>query len=127
MKKRVTDITLNATDRELVQMAARILTALDPGTTREEARDAITQAYREDVTDAHVGSSSDTLNQLTLGFGAALRLKMDRVNEDPAEMVRAASGGQPQTHIVSRSDRRRVIEAIGRYLEMVETVKPSLH
>jgi hypothetical protein len=114
MTDHVTDIVLNETDRALVQMAARIVMALDPGKPREDAGEAMAQAYRGDVAEAHAGSDADTLDQLTLGFSAALLFEMERVVENRAAMTFA--------RVVSPANRPRVIEAVGRYLRMVKPV-----
>jgi hypothetical protein len=121
MVERITDVVLNETDRKLVQLAARILTALDPGPTRIEAIEATIQAYADDLGEAHAGAAPDTLEDLALGFGGALMIEMERVMEDRAKPFRPHSEGMG---IVSPADRRRLIEAIGRYLEMV---KPATH
>jgi hypothetical protein len=114
MTDHVTNIVLNETDRALVQMAARIVMALDPGRAREDAGEAMAQAYRDDVAEAHAGSDPDTLDEMTLVFSEALLLEMECVIEGRA----AATLGC----VVSPANRRRVIEIIGRYLQMVKTV-----
>jgi hypothetical protein len=119
MTEGVTSLILNETDRELVELAAWILMSLDPGPTREDAGETIAQAYRDDVAEAHAGTAPDALDELAVGFSGALLLKIERVSEDRAEMNLSAA---PQTRIVSPADRRRVIEAIGRYLEMVKPI-----
>jgi hypothetical protein len=110
----VTDIVLNETDRALVQMAARIVMALDPGQAREDAGEAMAQAYRHDVAEAHTGSDPDTLDEMTLGFSEALLLEMECLIEGRAATTVA--------RVVAPVNRTRVIEAIGRYLGMVKPV-----
>jgi hypothetical protein len=106
-------IVLNETDRELIWMAARILMALDPGPTREEAAETIAQAYRDDISGAHVGAAPEMLDELTLGFSGALLLEMQRrVGNDDAEVPRSPG--------MSRLNRPRVLETIGRYMRMVD-------
>jgi hypothetical protein len=111
MTEGVTSITLNETDRELVGLAAWILAALDPGPTRGDAFEAIAQAYRDDVAEAHAGTDPGTLHALAEGFGGALLFEMEHVCADRAEI------GPLQTGIVSPADRGRVIEALQRYLD----------
>ena len=43
-------------------MAARIVMALDPGQAREDAGEAMAQAYRDDVAEAHAGSDAHALD-----------------------------------------------------------------
>jgi len=108
----VKSIVLNETDRELIWMAARILMALDPGPTREEASEFIAQAYRDDLGDAHAGATPEMLDELTLGFSGALLLEMQRRGVGDAETPRSPS--------LSRLNRPRALKAIGRYLRMVD-------
>ncbi len=114
LSKRITDITVNETDRALVQMAARVVMALDRGLPRQDAAEVMAKAYRDDIAEAHVGADPDTLDQMTLSFSGALLLEMERVVED-----RAANAFAPVTSPLTRP---RVIEAIGRYLTMVKPV-----
>jgi hypothetical protein len=44
MSEHITDVVLNETDRDLMQLAARIVTALDSGNTRIGALETIIQA-----------------------------------------------------------------------------------
>jgi hypothetical protein len=114
MTNHVTDFVLNETDRALVQMAARIVMALDPGQPREDAGGAMAQAYRDDVAEADAGADPDKLDKMTLGFSEALLLEMECVIEGRAATTFGC--------VVSPANRRRVIEVIGRYLQMVKTV-----
>jgi len=113
MSERVIDIVLNETDRELVRMAARILMALDPG-PRNDGFETILQAYVDDLTEAHSGSGVEAFDELTLGFGGALLLEMERFREDRTERA----GGNLQDSIIT--NRRCVIDALGRYVDMVK-------
>ena len=117
MTEHDTSIVLNETDREIVVMAARVLAALDRGETRADAFKAIGQAYRDDVAELHAGSDPGSLDELALGFNGALLLEMERLQDNLARLL---LGGDLQARIVSPSSRRRVIKAIGRYLEMVK-------
>jgi len=76
----MTDITLNATDRELCSFAAEVLMGLvDPGPPRENAAERLCQRYRDDLAVAHPGADPEVLDDMTLGFGGALLLEMERV------------------------------------------------
>jgi hypothetical protein len=112
MSKRVTDIILNETDRDLVKLAAPILTTLDPK-QRVTFFETIAQAYRDDIAELHIGSDPGALDELTAGFSGALLLARQRVNQDRAEMRPHQAGNVSP-------NRRRVIEAIERYLRIVK-------
>ena len=66
--------------------------------------------------EAHVGAEPSILDELTLGFSRALLFEMKRVHKDRSDTVPLRDGSP------SRPDRRRVIEAIGRYLDMVKSL-----
>lgn len=112
-ERAVKGITLNETDREFIWMAARILMALDPGLTREEAAKTLAQAYRDDVGVAHVGADPEMLDELTVGFSGALLLEMER-------LMGNANAEVPRSPGMSRLNRPRLIETIGRYMRMVD-------
>jgi hypothetical protein len=119
---RITDIGLNESDRELVRLAARVLMALEPGPARVDAAETMVQAYRDDLGEALIGPSADTLEDMALGFAGALLLEMERLSEEPAEPDPDDPAVRERPDIVSPSDRTRVIEALGRYLEKVKPV-----
>jgi hypothetical protein len=73
------EIVLTEDDRELCSIAARVLMALDPGQEREDAGERLLACYRTDLTKAHPGAEPEVLDDMTLGFGAALLLEMERV------------------------------------------------
>jgi hypothetical protein len=98
MTERITDIILSEPDRTLVWMVARIIMALDPGPTREDAAEAVARAYREDVAETHVGARPETVDELMAGFGGAVMLEIGRLVDDHAEVGREP----PQARIVGR-------------------------
>jgi hypothetical protein len=121
---RIKHIALNETDTELVRLAARVLMALEPGPARVDAAEIMVQAYRDDLGEAHVGPSADTLEDLALGFAGALLLEMERLSEEPVEPDPDDPTVRQRPGIVPPSDRSRLIEALGGYLD---TVKPVHH
>ena len=78
-QRTVKDIVLNEIDRDIVRMAARLLMALDPGETRENAGEQFIQKYRDDVASAHPGADPEVLDEMTINFAGALLLEMERV------------------------------------------------
>jgi hypothetical protein len=78
-ERTVKDIVLNEFDRDTVQMAARLLMALDPGKPREDATEEFVQKYRDDLSNAHPGTDPEVLDETTINFAGALLLEMERV------------------------------------------------
>jgi hypothetical protein len=109
----MTDIVLNETDREICEMAALVLVALEPGATREKAAERMMQCYRDDLSDAHSGADPDLLDEMTLGFSGALLLEMERLHHGGKRSLKPRRG-------VPRSGRRRVIEALHGYLQTID-------
>jgi hypothetical protein len=78
-ERTVKDIVLNEIDRDIVRMAARLLMALDPGETRENAGEEFIQKYRDDLARVHPGADPEVLDEMTITFAGALLLEMERV------------------------------------------------
>jgi hypothetical protein len=77
-------------DRELCSIAARLLMALDPGQEREDAGERLLQRYRVDLAAAHPDADPEVLDEMTINFGGALLIAMERVglaNTADAEML----------------------------------------
>jgi hypothetical protein len=73
------EIVLTEDDRELCSIAARLLMALDPRQERDDAGERLLQRYRVDLAAAHPDADPEVLDDMTVGFGAALILEMERV------------------------------------------------
>ena len=108
----MTDIVLNETDRELCKLAARLLMALEPGETREKAADQVMQCYRDDLSEVHSGADPEALEEMTIGFAAALLLEMERLLGGAEVSLKPRGGRVPQ--------RPRVLETLHKYLQMVD-------
>jgi hypothetical protein len=76
----MTDIVLDATDRELCGfMAALLMGLVDPGRPRERAGERLLACYRGYIAAAHPGADPAVLDEMALRFGGALLLEMERV------------------------------------------------
>jgi hypothetical protein len=88
-------------DRELCSIAARLLMALAPGQEREDAAERLMQRYRDDLAAAHPGVDPAVLDNMTLNFGGALLLEMERVglayttDGDMGARLTSGGGGGP--------------------------------
>jgi len=88
--------------------------ALEPGATREKAAEQMVQCYRDDQSDGHSGADPEVLDEMTIGFGGALLLEMERLHDDAERRLPPPRRGAP------RSGRRRVIEALHGYLRTID-------
>ena len=104
---------LNETDRELVWMAANLLTSMPPDEQRMNEVEALVQCYRDDLADAHPAVDPEVLEDMAIHFGSALLLEMERQISDDGS-------GATRTPGSLRLVRRRVIHALGKYLKMVD-------
>ncbi len=78
-ERTVKNIVLKEVDREIIQVAARLFMALEPGETRQTAAEEFVQKYRDNLAGAHTGVDPDVLDQMTINYGAALMLEMERI------------------------------------------------
>jgi hypothetical protein len=110
----VKGIVLNASDRELVSIAARLLVALDPGQKRVDGVEQLVQHFRGDLADAYPGIDSEALDEMTVNFGGALLLKMEQLqNDDSGDEATLGRG-------TLRFARPRLTAALGLLLEAVD-------
>ena len=110
----VKGIVLNASDRELVSIAARLLVSLDPGQKRVDGVEQLMQHFREDLADAYPGIDSEALDEMAVNFGGALLLKMKQLqNDDCGDEATLGRG-------TLRFARPRLTAALGRLLETVD-------
>jgi hypothetical protein len=109
----VKGIVLNASDRELVSIAARLLVALDPGQKRVDGVEQLVQHFREDLADAYPGIDSEALDEMTVNFGGALLLKMEQLQNDDSDEATLGRGAL-------RFARPRLTAALGLLLEAVD-------
>jgi len=110
-------VILKESDRELVWMAARLLMAQQPGPGRLDVADQLAQHYRDDLAEAHPGVDPATLDEMTVNFGGALLLEMERLadsDDDDAEPETPSSAGAALSH------RRRVMVALGQMLAAID-------
>jgi hypothetical protein len=106
-------IVLNEFDRELVWMAARLLMAQESGQTRKDAAEQLVQHYRDDLADAYPAVDPSALEEMTLNFGRALLLEMERISDDDCEHQR-------EVILASDVDRPRLRKALRRMLDALD-------
>jgi hypothetical protein len=110
----VKGIVLNASDRELVWMAARLLIAQEPGQERMNAVEQLVQHYRDDLADAYHATDSEALDEMAVNFTGALLLKMEQLQNDEDGDEATLAGG------TRRFARPRLTAALGLLLEAVD-------
>lgn len=76
----MTSIALSERDREAVEIAARLLLALDPGETREQEAERFVNSYRRDLSTDHPSADPDVLDEMAANFCGALLLEMERLS-----------------------------------------------
>jgi hypothetical protein len=110
----IKSVELNKTDSELVWMAARLLTTMDPGAVRMVETERLLQLYRDDLSDAHPSADPALLDDMTANFGGALLFRMEQLLEGTESDDQGMQNrGTPLVRI-------RVMEAIGHYLKMID-------
>jgi hypothetical protein len=113
-ERTVKGIVLNASDRELVWMAARLLIAQEPGQERMNAAEQLVQHYRDDLADAYPATDSEALDEMAVNFGGALLFKMEQLqNDDGGDETTLGRG-------IARFARPRLTAALGLLLEAVD-------
>jgi len=119
-RRGVKSVVLNESDRELVSMAARLLMAQEPGQSRVDAAEQLTQDYRDDLTDAHLGVDPEVLEEMALDFSGALLLEMERLTEVDEKGGAEAEAEAKPIGGASLPYRHRVIATLGRLLKAVD-------
>jgi hypothetical protein len=64
----VKGIVLNASDRELVWISARLLIAQAPGQERMNAAEQLVQHYRDDLAEAYPATDSEALDEMAVNL-----------------------------------------------------------
>ena len=95
-ERTVKDIVPKEVDREIIQVAARLFMALEPGETRETAAQEFVQNYRDNLAGAHTGVDPDVLHQMTINYAAALMLEMERIGLAAADDEAVPAKGKPR-------------------------------